>query len=82
MLIAYFADYYSNPRGELFAVLYFSGGKFDYVYGPDTFWNSLKARTISGKGNKIYSVKDGEDFMRALPYAFSGISLRASLHEE
>jgi len=66
----------------LVARIAFDGKKVAVVEGKKNVLGILDEDGVVGKDQKVYRPKDGEKFMRALPYQFDGTRLRATLQEK
>ena len=69
-------------KQDLVARIAFDGKKIAVVKGKKNVLGILDEDGVVGKDQKVYRPKDGEKFMRALPYQFDGTKLRATLQEK
>lgn len=68
-------------KQSLVARLFFDGKKISVAQGKKNILHVLNEDGVVGKDQMVYRPKDGEKFMRALPWQFDGTRLRATLQE-
>ena len=69
-------------KKSFIARITFDGKKMSVSKGRKSILGMLDEDGIVGEDQKVYRPKDGEKFMRALPYQFDGSRFRATLVEK
>lgn len=68
-------------KPALLARLHFDGKRVRVVKGDKKVLKLIDLDGVVGKDQKVYRSKDGEEFMRALPFQYTGTRFRATLKE-
>ena len=71
----------NNFEPKLLARLHFDGKLVRVVKGSKNILSIIDMDGVVGKDQKVYRSEDGEKFMRALPFQYTGSRFRATLQE-
>lgn len=69
-------------KSTLLARLYFDGKRVRVIKGDKNILNIIDMDGVVGKDQKAYRSKDGEKFMKALPFQYTGTRFRATLKKK